>query len=97
MKENDYYSLYVNNPKNQPPDNQKFDNTTDYYNAYYKYISQLQKETKYICPSCKYIFDKIFEYRLEGLYKLTEECNKLFNLPIKKNPKERKNGKEKKK
>jgi len=88
LKENDYFRLYISNSKET-----KFDNITDYY----KYLDKVQKEVKEICPTCKYIIDKIFEYRAEELYKLTEDCKHLFGLPTILNPKERKNEKNEKK
>jgi len=71
----------MNNSDNPPPDYNKFDNNTEYKAAYERYIAQLQRDVKDICPSCKFIYDKIFEYRLQNMSKLTEECEHLFNLP----------------
>lgn len=97
LKDNNYFMLYVNNPINPPPDSSKFDNINDYYYAYNQYLIKLQRDVKEICPACRHLFNKIFEYRLEGMARLTEDCKELFNLPTVKNPKERNNGKEKKK
>lgn len=63
---------------------------------YYSYIEKVEKEAKEVCPTCKHVFDKMFELRLTKLCELTDEILKTFNLPTKKNPKERKNDKEKK-
>jgi hypothetical protein len=90
LKEKDYYTIYsayANNDISRFLNNER---------AYYEYIKNLQKGIKEICPRCKELMDRIFEYRLEGMYKLTEQCYELFGLPEKKNPKERDNGKEKK-
>jgi len=83
LKENNFTTLYVNNPNNPPPDSTKFDNIDDYSKAYNSYILRLQRDVKEICPSCRHLFNKIFEYRLEGMAKLTEDCRYLFNLPTK--------------
>jgi hypothetical protein len=96
MKESNYYMLYVHNPGVKVPDATNFDNVTDYHQAYYRYIMSVQKETKEICPTCKHVFDKMFELRLQRLSELANDINTLYNLNSKKNPKERDNGKEKK-
>lgn len=95
MKESSYYLLYIHNPGFTMPNANNFDSMNEYYSAYYRYLMNIQKETKEICPTCKHVFDKIFEYRLQGLSRLAEECTNLFNLPPKEK-KEKKNGKEKK-
>jgi hypothetical protein len=90
LKGKDYYTIYsayANNDVSGISYNEQ---------AYLDYIKKLQKEIKEICPRCKELTDRMFEYRLEGMYKLTEQCYELFGLPEKKNPKERDNGKEKK-
>jgi hypothetical protein len=97
LKENGAYTLYVNNPDNPPPDNNKFDNANDYYYAYNRYIIQLRRDVKEICPSCKFVFDKMFELRLQRLSELADTIYQEYQLPSRKNPKERDNGKEKKK
>jgi hypothetical protein len=96
LKENNFHSLYCSSPDINAPDPNKYEEMDKYYKDYARYLLQVQKEVKEICPTCKYVYDKIFEYRLQGLSKMTEECANLFNLPSKKNPKERGNGKEKK-
>jgi len=96
MKESNYYMLYVHNPGVKVPDASDFDNVTDYHHAYYRYIMNVQKETKEICPTCKHVFNKMFELRLQRLSELADEIWKEFQLPSRKNPKERDNGKEKK-
>lgn len=97
IKENNFYTLYINNPDNKYPDQSEFDNLKDYYQAYYRYITSIQKEVKEICPSCKHIFDKMFQLRLTRLCELTEEINLTFGLPTKEPPKRKNNGKKKKK
>jgi hypothetical protein len=88
LKEDTYFTMYLSTPRTSPGD----ENDTE---AYYTYIRQIQKEVKMICPTCKHIFDKMFELRLQRLSELTDEINITFNLPPKRNPKERRNGKEK--
>jgi hypothetical protein len=63
-------------------------NTSDYYN----YIKKIEKEVKEICPTCKHVFDRMFELRLCRLSELADEINDTYDLPSKKNPKERGNG-----
>jgi hypothetical protein len=87
LKENNYYMLYTSEPKNT-----NFNEMNDYYN----YLKKVEQGVKEVCPSCKHIFDKIFELKLERLSELANEINFTYNLPSKKNPKERKNEKENK-
>lgn len=68
----------------------------DYNKSYVDNLANVEKGCKEICPTCKHIFDKMFQLRLQRLYELTEEINQIYDAPTKKNPKERKNGKEKK-
>jgi hypothetical protein len=88
LKGNDYYILYVANPgeKNQYRNEDK---TEDY-------IEKVQKGMKEICPTCKNIFNKMFELRLHRLGELADEINLMYNLPTRKKLKEKRNGKEKK-
>lgn len=88
MKENNYYTLYIKDPSVT-----HFGSEEEYWNN----VAKIQRDIKEICPTCKHIFDKMFELRIEKLYELTAEINKIYNVPSKKNPKERGNGKEKKK
>lgn len=73
LKEENYYSLYVAEPSGRKE-------TAD---EYYNYLQKVSKEIKTICPSCKHIFDKIFELRLQRLSELTEEINLIYNLKSK--------------
>ena len=86
IKENNFFMFYVCEPKNT------------YYDElnYYENLRKVQKEVKEICPSCKHIFDRIFELRLQRLSELSNELLGVYNLPSKKNPKERDNDQEKK-
>jgi len=91
LKENNYYSLYCIDPGKK--------NGTE--EEYYAYIAQIRRTQKEICPTCKHIFDKMFELRLQRLSELSEEINGIYQLPSIKNPIERDNkkgkrGKEKK-
>jgi len=91
LKENNYYSLYCIDPGKK--------NGTE--EEYYAYIAQIRRTQKEICPTCKHIFDKMFELRLQRLSELSEEINNIYKLPSLKNPMERdnkkgKNGKDKK-
>ncbi len=87
LKNNDYYSLYITKPGDEVPEQKDYNNLQDYNKAYINYLSYLSKEVKEVCPNCKYIFDKIFEYRLSRMTDLTKECSDLFNLPPKKDNK----------
>lgn len=89
IKEEQSWFFYMSPPQEN--------RTTDMdYNEYASYLRSIQKETKEVCSTCKHIFDKMFELRLHRLSELTEEINCIFNLTPKPNPRERKNGKEKK-
>lgn len=90
LKEGSYYMLYISEPVNQ--NNTNYNETENFYN----YLNQVRKEIKEICPKCKDIFDRMFALRLQRLSELTDEINLTYNLQSKSNPKERKNGKEKK-
>ena len=79
LKESEFYRLYIASPNNINQYRQE-DAT---YEDYMRYLQRIEKEVKEICPSCKIIFDKIFEYRLQGMSKLTDECAGMFNLPPK--------------
>jgi len=87
LKENNYWMLYVSEPRDT-----NFNEIEDYA----VYMKRVEREVKEICPSCKHIFDKMFELKLQRLSELTEELNLTYKLPTKLNPKERKNDKEKK-
>jgi len=90
MKEGNYYSLYISGPG--PTDRGNISDTEEYL----RYLNQVRQEIKEICPTCKHIFNKMFELRLQRLNELTEEINNMYDTPSKKNPKERKNDKDKK-
>ena len=87
LKENNYWMLYVSEPRDT-----NFNEIEDYA----VYMKRVEREVKEICPSCKHIFDKMFELKLQRLSELTEEITYTFELPTKPNPKETKDGKEKK-
>ena len=84
LKEENYFMLFITAPTKS-----NFDTESDYYN----YMSKIRREVKEICPSCRHIFNKIFELKLQRLVELTDEINNIYDLPSKKNPKERKNDK----
>jgi hypothetical protein len=86
IKGNNYFMLYVSTPKDT-----NFNEMEDYIS----YMKKVERGVKEICPTCKHIFDRIFELKLKKLCELTEEIDKIYKLPSKKNPKER-NGKNKK-
>ena len=96
IKGNNYHSLYCTSPDSTTPDPTKYDDQEKYLKDYARYLIRLSNDVKEICPTCKHIFDKIFELRLVKLSELTEEIITTYNLKSKNNPKERKNGKEKK-
>lgn len=80
LKEGTYYMLYVANPHV----------SYDMHSNAQQYYNQIEKETKCICPTCRELFNRIFEYRLEGMIKLTEECAAMFNIEVKdKHPKKK--------
>jgi len=79
--------LYISTPRNS-----NFNEVDDYYN----YIKKVEKEVKEICPTCKHVFDRMFELRLTRLSELAEEISNTYDLTSKKNPNERKNEKEEK-
>lgn len=89
LKEHNFFTLYIS----EPHELDARDLDTE---AYYQYVKQVQKDVKEICPACKHVFDKMFELRLSRLSELAIELNSMYNLPAKKNLKDRKNGKEKK-
>jgi len=79
LKENNFYIFYISLPSET-----NF-NELDYYYL----LKKVQRETKEICPSCKHIFDKMFELRLHRLSELTQEINQIYELSPKKNPNEK--------
>jgi hypothetical protein len=87
LKENNYFMLYVSEPKKT-----NYDEMT----SYVEYLKKVERGVKEICPNCKHIFDKMFELKLQRLSELTNELNLIYKLPSKKNLKERGNDKEKK-
>jgi len=54
IKEGTLYQLYLSKPR---PDAL---NSAEEYN---KYLLEVKKEVKDICPTCKHIIDRIFELR----------------------------------
>jgi len=87
LKENNFFMLYTSMPTNS-----NFSEISEFM----EYKKKVEEGVKEICPSCKHIFDRMFELRLQKLIELSAEIEKTYNLPSKKNPKERRNGKEKK-
>ena len=87
LKENSFFILYVSEPR---------DSNFKGMEEYLEYLKRVENAAKEICPNCKHIFDKMFELRLQRLSELTEEINLTYNLKSKPNPKDRKDGKEKK-
>ncbi len=82
LKDNNYWMLYISEPK-----------TTNFNELdYYSYLKKVEKGVKEICPTCKHVFDKMFELRLHRLSELTEEIMKSYNF----NKKDKNNEKEKK-
>jgi hypothetical protein len=87
LKEGNYLMLYICEPRNT-----NFNEIGEYM----EYMKKVERGVKEICPSCKHVFDRMFELRLERLSELAGEIMNTYNLPSKKNPKEKGNGKEKK-
>jgi hypothetical protein len=87
LKEGNYYMIYLTTPRNTEVNNMR---------EYYDYLDKMEKEVKEVCPTCKHVFDRMFELRLQRLSELANEIMDIYNLQSKPNPKERKNGKEKK-
>jgi hypothetical protein len=56
---------------------------------YTDYIEKIQKEIKYICPTCKEVIDLIFKYRRDGLYQLKNELFGICDLETKIPPHEK--------
>ena len=90
LKESNYFMLYISEPAKNGEDGLNSMGNME------EYMQRVKRGVKEICPSCKHIFDKMFELRLQRLSELTGELDLIYNLPSKKNLKERKNGKEKK-
>ena len=83
LKDYNFYMLYVSEPRNTNYDEMK---------DYYANVKKVQDNAKEICPTCKHIFDKMFELRLQRLSELTEELNCIYKVPTK----DKKNGKKEK-
>jgi hypothetical protein len=96
MKDNNFYSLYATSPDTCTPNPDKYDNQDDYLKDYARFINRVSKETKQICPTCKHIFDKVFEFRLIRLSELNEELMNIYKMPPKDLLKDKKNDKKKK-
>jgi len=90
LKDGDFWTLYLTHDTNKAQDVQ------DFYNDYQNYIKRLEKEVKDVCPSCKKLIDEIFKFRLQNLNQINNELFGIYELQTKPNPKDRKNGKEKK-
>ena len=85
LKEGNFYMLYISEPRDT-----NFNEMAEYFD----YMKKVRSSVKEVCPSCKHIFDKMFDLRLQRLSELTEEINCTYNLQS--HPKDKKNGKEKK-
>jgi hypothetical protein len=61
--------------------------TEDEIKAYYAnnndYWNKIKTEIKEICPTCKTIFDKIFELRRDNLCELANQIETMYRLDIK--------------
>jgi predicted nuclease of predicted toxin-antitoxin system len=80
LKEDNYFTLYTQDPCVSHRD-------VDYYNL----AAQIKKDAKIICPTCKHIYDKMFELRLQRLSELSAEINSIYQISSIKNPTERDN------
>jgi hypothetical protein len=84
IKDNQHFVMYATSQ--EPPID-----LGETYNDYYAYLKKIEKEVKEICPTCKIIFDKIFELRLQNLSCLSNELLGIYNLSSINNDKKRKN------
>jgi hypothetical protein len=84
LKEGSFFLLYISEPRGS-----NFNEMEEYM----EYRKKVERGVKEICPACKHIFDRMFELRLAKLSELAGEITNTYNLPSKKNPKERGNGK----
>lgn len=73
FKENDMYMLRVSRPITS-------EDINSYYESENAYWSKLKKEIKEICPTCKVLFDKIFELRRDNLCVLANQLQVQFDL-----------------
>jgi len=71
LKENNYFMFYISESKNAQATNLK---------EYCEYIDKVKSEFREVCPTCKHIFDKMFELRLLRLAELTDEINLNYHL-----------------
>lgn len=85
IKGRDYYCLLIIKPTTE-------EITPE---SYLHMLGQIEKDKKDVCPTCKEVFDKMFELRLHKLSQLAIEITKIVKLPTKPNPKERNKGKDK--
>ena len=81
LKDGNCYMFYITEPRAS-----NFNEADEYYN----YLQKVRRDVKEICPTCKHIFNKMFELRLTRLSELTDEINTNYNLPSKKNEKKQK-------
>jgi hypothetical protein len=58
--------------------------------AYSAMVEKVAKGIKMICPVCDEIINKIFEYRMQNLNKITNEMLGIIKLPTKESPFEKK-------
>jgi hypothetical protein len=84
IKDNDYYALSLQYCK----DVTKLEDSND--DEYMEYIRKAQKNVKQICPTCREIIEKILEYRMENLSKLSNALLGIWKLPPKENPNDKK-------
>ena len=76
IKGEDYYQLYVRHISEHY-------NDEDNVNSF-SYLNTEAKKVKEICPTCKGIFDRIFELRMEKIEELAAELQRMYELAPKK-------------
>ena len=86
LKEDDFYSIHTVSAKDA-----NIKDLTEYYAA----LNKAQENVQDICPNCKILMDQIFKLRFQNLSQINQELLGIYSLPTF-NPKEKKNGKEKK-
>ena len=74
IKDGELWSMYLTKQELEPPTDMND------VNEYYKRLDKITKEMKEICPSCKYVFDKLFELRLQNLNALSNELLGIYKL-----------------
>jgi len=81
LKDNNYYMLYSTTPDIYCPEPSNYESQTKYNEDYDNYLTRLKKDVKSVCPTCKLVYDKIFELRLQNLSCLSNELLAIYNLP----------------